>query len=367
MISDAELNPQVDQLVQYMIGQLGSEEKVVEYYKKDNLLQLKEELLDAKRDLELANRMQAKVVENAEVTPEEVREFFFAIPEDERPVFSAEVEVAQIVVEPKIKKESKQAVIDRLSEFRADIVENGSSFATKAVLYSKDGAAQKGGLLPSMRRGDPYAKEFKDVAFSLLEGEVSEPFETDFGFHILKVDKIRGQEIDVRHIILFPELSEATINEAKKRVEQIRTSIINDSISFGDAARFYSDESLTRNNGGQLTNPQTLDTRLDLTKMDPTLSAQVYNLKEGEVSKIFVDQDGTGKKSFKFLTVSKRYDEHPADFVKDYEKIKDLALRQKQIKTIEAWQSKKIKSTYVNVNEDYQNCEFASDWVKKIK
>lgn len=367
MVTDAELNPQVDQLVQYMIGQLGSEEKVVDYYRKDNLVQLKEELRDAKRDLELANRMQARVVENVEVTPEEVRVFFFAIPEDERPVFSAEVEVAQIVVEPKITEASKQAVIDRLNEFRADIVENGSSFATKAVLYSKDGAAGKGGLLPSMRRGDPYAKEFKDVAFSLLEGEVSEPFETEFGFHILKVDKIRGQEIDVRHIILFPELSEATINDAKERVEKIRTSIINDSISFGDAARLYSDELTTRNNGGQLTNPQTLDTRLDLTKMDPTLSAQVYNLKEGEVSKIFIDQDRTGKKTFKFLTVSKRYDEHPADFVKDYEKIKELALRQKQITTIEKWQDKHIKDTYVNVNEDYQDCDFASDWVKKIK
>ncbi len=367
MVTDAELNPQVDQLVQYMIGQLGSEEKVVDYYRKDNLLQLKEELRDAKRDLELANRMQARVVENVEVTPEEVRVFFFAIPEDERPVFSAEVEVAQIVVEPKITEASKQAVIDRLNEFRADIVENGASFATKAVLYSKDGAAGKGGLLPSMRRGDPYAKEFKDVAFSLLEGEVSEPFETEFGFHILKVDKIRGQEIDVRHIILFPELSESTINEAKERVEKIRTSIINDSISFGDAARLYSDELTTRNNGGQLTNPQTLDTRLDLTKMDPTLSAQVYNLKEGEVSKIFIDQDRTGKKTFKFLTVSKRYDEHPADFVKDYEKIKELALRQKQITTIEKWQDKHIKNTYVNVNEDYQDCDFASDWVKKIK
>ncbi len=137
MVSDAELSPQVDQLVQYMIGQLGSEEKVISYYRKENLGQLKKELLDAKRDLELANRMQASVVENVEVTPEEVRQFFYAIPEDERPVFSAEVEVAQIVVEPEITEEAKQQVIDKLNEFRTDIVENGASFATKSVLYSK--------------------------------------------------------------------------------------------------------------------------------------------------------------------------------------------------------------------------------------
>ena len=182
---------------------------------------------------------------------------------------------------------------------------------------------------------------------------------------ILKVDKIPGQEIDVRHIILFPELTNDAINEAKDRIEKIRTSIINDSISFTRAARLYSDDSNTSNNGGQLVNPTNQDTRFDLTKMDPTLSAQVYNLAENEVSKIFIDQDRTGKKTYKFLTVTNKYEEHPADFVKDYEKIKSLALRQKQIKTIETWQAQKIKDTYVNVNKDYRDCVFASDWVKK--
>ena len=194
---------------------------------------------------------------------------------------------------------------------------------------------------------------------------MSEPFESEFGFHILKVDKIRGQEIDVRHIILFPELTNDAIDQAKDRIEKIRTSIINDSISFGRAARLYSDDSNTSNNGGQLVNPTNQDTRFDLTKMDPTLSAQVYNLAENEVSKIFVDQDRTGKKTYKFLTVTNKYEEHPADFVKDYEKIKSLALRQKQIKTIELWQEQKIKDTYINVNKDYRDCVFASDWVKK--
>jgi peptidyl-prolyl cis-trans isomerase SurA len=255
--------------------------------------------------------------------------------------------------------------MDRLNTIRTDIVENGSSFATKAVLYSKDeGSARKGGLIPGIKRDAPFAKEFKDQAFSLLEGEVSEPFETSFGYHILYVEKILGQEVDVRHILLFPEVTQATLDKAKANIEKLREDIVNDSISFEDAARMYSDQKETRNSGGRLMNPITGDTRFDLTKMDPTLSAQVYNLAEGEVSKVFTDRDRTGKSSYKILTITKRYEEHPADYVKDYEKIKELALKEKQIKAIQQWQEEKIGETYINVNRDYTDCEFSNNWQK---
>ncbi len=368
MVSDAEISPQVDQLIQYMVSEIGSEEKVVKFYRKENMTALKKDLFDAKKNIELANRMQSKIVGAVEVTPEEVREFFFSIPEDERPVFSAEVEVAQIVVDPEITKEAEQDVIARLNEMRVDVLENGSSFATKAVLYSKDpGSASRGGLYEGIKRNGPMAKEFKDQAFSLLEGEVSEPFETEFGFHILYVEKIRGQEVDVRHVLLFPDVSQEVIEQAKAKIDTIRSNIIAKKIDFAEAARLYSDEKETRNNGGQLVNPATLDTRFDLTKMDPTLSAQVYNLQEGEVSKVYSDRDRTGRSKYKILTVTKRYEEHPAEYVKDYEKIKELALKEKQIRAIEEWQEKKIKETYVNVNSDYHDCEYASNWLKKVK
>lgn len=364
MLPDSEVNSRTDQQLQYMISEVGSEEKVAELYKKSSIAELRTELFDVNKTLMLAGEMQRKVVEKVEVTPEEVRSFFYSIPEDERPVFSAEVEVAQIVIEPEITDEARQKVIDRLNEFRRDIVENGASFASKAVLYSQDGSRSKGGLIPAVRKNSPLAKEFKDMAFSLLEGEVSEPFETEFGYHLLYVEKIRGQEVDVRHIILFPEVTQATIDEAREEIETIRTRIADGEIEFAEAAREFSDEKETRNNGGQLANPVTLDTRFDLTKMDPTLSAQVYNLQEGEVSKVYTDRDYTGKSKFKILTITKRFEEHPADYVKDYEKIKELALKEKQIRAIEKWQNKKIKDTYVNVNEDYNACEFSSNWTK---
>lgn len=366
VVNDAEINSRTEQQLQYMASELGSEEKVAQYYRKDNIADLRKELFDVNKVNALATMMQQKIIDKLEVTPEEVRTFFYSIPEDERPIFGAEIEVAQIVIEPEVTQKAIDDVIANLNSMRADIVDNGASFSTKAVLYSKDpGTASKGGLLPGITRDSKLAKEFMDQTFSLLEGEVSEPFQTEFGYHILYVEKIRGQEVDVRHILLFPEVSQEAIDKAQKQIEDIRKQIEAGEITFADAARKYSNDKETRNNGGQIINPLTFDTRFDLTKMDPTFSAQVYNLKQGEISKVITDRDRTGKGLLKILTVTKKYPEHKADYVKDYERIKQLALREKQIKVINKWQDEKIEKTYVNVNDDYEDCDFSANWLKK--
>ncbi len=366
LVPDEQINAKIDQQIQYMISQLGTEEKVAQFYKKDNIQEVRNDLFEVNKTVALASQMQSKIVESVEITPEEVRKFFYSFPEEERPIFGAEVEVAQLVIEPEITEEAKQKVIDRLNVLRSDVIDNGASFATKAVLYSKDpGSASKGGLIEGITRDAPFAKEFKDHAFSLLEGEVSEPFETQFGIHILYVERIRGQAVDVRHILLFPEVSEKSVKEARAKLDSIRTKIINKEITFADAAKRYSTDKETRNNGGQLVNPVNLDTGFDLTKMDPELGAQVYNLQEGDVSEILQERDYAGRIKFKILTVTKRHDEHPADFVKDYEKVKELALKQKQIKAIEEWQDKTIKNTFVQVNNEFRDCDFTSNWLKE--
>lgn len=364
-VSNAEIDAMTDQQLQYMIGELGSEEKVVSFYRKDNMVALRKELFEANKTNRLASMMQHKIIDKLEVTPEEVRKFFYAIPEDERPVFPTEVEIAQIVIEPEISKQAVEDVIQRLRAIRADVLDNDASFATRAVLYSKDpGSARKGGLYEGVKRDTPFAKEFKDQAFSLMEGEISEPFETDFGWHILMVERIRGQEVDVRHILMFPEVSQEAIDNAKTKATQIRDEIISGEITFADAAKKYSDDKETKNNGGQIINPMTFDTRFDLTKMDPTFSAHVYNLNEGELSRVITDRDRTGKGMFKIFTVTKKFPEHEADYVKDYERIKQLALREKQIKVITKWQDEKIETAYIHVNDDYQGCDFGANWAK---
>lgn len=365
VVSDAEIGAEVDQQLAYMTQQVGSLEKVLEFYKKDNEAEFRAELFEINKQNRLASNMQRKIVDAVEITPEEVREFFTNISEEERPVFGDEVEVAQIVVKPEIPQEEKQRIIDRLNEMREDVIENDASFNTKAVLYSQDPGSKSSGGKISLSRTDPFVKEFKDAAFSLQEGEISKPFKTEFGYHILTVDKIRGQQVDVRHILLIPDVTEETKNEARELIGNVRDRIRNDEITFAAAAREVSDEKETRESGGKLVNPTTGDTRFELTKIDPLLYEQVVNLEEGEVSLVLTDQDNTGRPFYKIITVLNRYPEHQANYAQDYNKIKDLALRDKQLKAIEKWQKEKIKETYVKVNGDYRECEYTSNWLKK--
>ena len=365
IVSDAEINANIDQQLAYMTQQVGSLEKVLEFYKKDNEAEFRAELFEINKQNRLASEMQRKIVEAVEITPEEVRAFFTSIPEDERPVFGDEVEIAQIVVKPEIPQEEITSIVDRLNEMRADVLENGASFATKAVLYSQDPGSRSSGGKISLSRKDPFVKEFKDAAFSLQEGEVSKPFKTEFGYHILTVEKIRGQQVDVRHILLIPDVTEKTKQEAFNKIENVRERINSNEIAFGDAAKEISDEKETRESGGKLINPTTGDTRFELTKIDPLLYEQVVNLEKGEVSRIITDQDNTGRPFYKIITVTNRFPEHKANYAQDYNKIKELALRDKQLKAIEKWQKEKIEETYVKVNGEYKNCEFSSNWLKK--
>ena len=364
LVSDAEINANIDQQLAYMTQQVGSLEKVLEFYKKDSEAEFRAELFEINKQNRLASEMQRKIVDAVEITPEEVRAFFTDIPEDELPVFGDEVEISQIVVKPEIPQAQKTEIINRLNEMRADVIENGASFATKAVLYSQDPGSRSSGGKISLTRKDPFVKEFKDAAFSMQEGEVSKPFQTEFGYHILTVDKIRGQQVDVRHILLIPDVTEETKQEAFDKIDNVRERITNDEITFAEAAKEVSDEKETRESGGKLVNPTTGDTRFELTKIDPLLYEKVVNLEEGEVSTILTDQDNTGRPFYKIITVTNRYSEHKANYAQDYNKIKELALRDKQLEAIEKWQKEKIEETYVKVNGEYRNCEFSSNWLK---
>lgn len=364
VVTDAEVKGMMEDRLNYMVEQIGSLDKVVKYYKKDSEEEFRTYFSDILKEGKLSSEMQKKIVDAVEITPEEVRNYFKTIPATDLPFFGVELEVAQIVVAPKVSDADKQKVIDKLNGFKKEI-EEGSSFSTKAVLYSQDPGSRSNGGFYKMNRKTPFVKEFKDVAFSLAEGEISAPFQTDFGYHIIYVEKIKGQEIELRHILLTPTVTEEALNEAKEKITLIKKRIEDKEITFADAARTLSDEKETRANGGALINPKTQDTRFELTKLDPTFYSQVSNLKEGEVSAPILEQGEEGKKTFKLITVTNRIDEHAADYAKDYIKIKDLALKSKQITTIGKWFDEKIKETYIKIIGEYRDCDFTNNWLKK--
>tara|TARA_B100001057_G_scaffold66063_1_gene59833 strand:+ start:4907 stop:6250 length:1344 start_codon:yes stop_codon:yes gene_type:complete len=364
-LSDNEIYDYVDRQLEYFTEQLGDIEKVLDFYNKKDEISFRDELFEINKTQRLSEMMQQTIIEKVEITPEEVRQFFESIPRIDLPIFGTELEIAQIVIEPKVSDEENQRIIDQLKLFREDILEGGMSFASKALLYSQDpGSRSKGGKYTLNRKKPRMAKEFRDAAFSIQEGEISQPFKTDFGWHIVTVDRVRGQEIDIRHILLIPRISADELKSAKQEIDNIRKRISDGEITFADAALRFSNEKETRLNGGVLINPATNDTRFELTKMDPLLYSQVKDLKDNQMSMPLLDNSDNSVSKYKILKITNRYDEHVADFSKDYVKIKELALTEKQLKTIKKWMEGKIKETYVNVNSDSSYCDFAYEWKK---
>jgi peptidyl-prolyl cis-trans isomerase SurA len=364
-VSVEEIYSTVDQIIDNFTRQLGTIEKVLEFYNKDDEAIFRQEIFEINKTQKLSSMMQGQIIEDVEVTPEEVRIFFESIPPNELPTFGTELEISQIVIEPEVSENEKMRIINQLKTFREDILERGSSFASKAILYSQDpGSRSTGGKYTLHRKRPQMVKEFRDEAFSLEEGEISKPFKSDFGWHILKVDKIRGQEVDVRHILLTPKIEPLQLLEAKDKLDLIKKRIVEDELTFTDAALQFSSEKETKYNGGVLINPQTGDTRFELTNLDPTLYSQIRNLKDQSISSTIMEEDRSGLKKYKILKVSNRYDEHTAEYSKDYSRIKALALKQKQLDIIQDWMKEKIESTYVNVNRENKLCEFKNKWIK---
>ncbi|MDB3937791.1 peptidylprolyl isomerase [Flavobacteriaceae bacterium] len=367
-VNSLEIQSFVDQQIDAFAEQIGSMEKLINYYNKNSEQELRNEMFELNKSSELAKKMQEKIIDETEVTPEEVRQFFNSIPKNDRPFFGTELKVAQIVVIPETTEEEKKKVIDRLKEFKADVEDNGANFTTKVVLYSDDLVSRRSGgklTLNRKKQRGQFDRNFVETVFSLREGEISDPFESDFGYFIIILDKIRGQEYDVRYILLRPKLKPFDIAEAAKKLEDARNTILSGDLTFAEVALEISDEIETKFEGGKLINPETQDFNFELTKMDPELYSQIEKLKDGDVSIVLRDEDRLNPVKFKILTVTDRVDEHEANFATDYIKIQALALQNKKLKEIEKWQNTKIDDTYIKIANEYKDCEFYSNWLKK--
>ncbi len=367
-VSDAEIAGMTDQRIEFFRSRMNgaSDQEIADLYRMESIQQVRDELNIINREELLSERMQRRLTEDVQITPEEVRQFFYDIPEEDRPLFNTEVEIARIVVKAKPSEESIKDTIEKLKEYRNDVLNNGANFAAKATLFSEDvGTERQGGLL-SMKRGDPYAKEFKEAAFSLEEGQVSEPFKTDFGWHIVYLEKVRGSVRDVRHILLYPYISRSQEAKAKTMLDEMRDRIVQGDTTFADAARAISDEEQTAKNGGLFVNPTTGENLLDLTKAAPGLVSTVQFMDEGDVSGIIEDKDqrNAGVSTYTIINLIRKVNDHQADYTTDFLKIKDLALRDKQVRKIKKWREDKIKDTFIKIGSDFNDCDLLKEWTK---
>ncbi len=363
--SEGEITERVQSKIQYFTQQLGSVEKLLEFYGFDNIKEMNDELYQVEEEALLVSKMQQEITADIDITPEEVKRYFRSLEEkNSLPEIGAEIELAQIVFNIEPTADEEQEIIDRLNEYKKQI-ENGESFTMKAILYSEDpGVSQNSGLY-TITRQSPFVKEFKETAFSLNEGEISDPFKSDFGYHILTVEKIKGKERDARHLLLQPKISEEVLNKAKDSLNGIRLAIIKHEITFDDAVLEYSDDKETRLNKGMIMNPVTSETHFELTKMDPDLYAKISSLKAGEFTDVFYEETRQGEKMYKFILLKSKTDSHIANLSTDYVKIKDLALQKKKHEIIEKWSNDKIDDTYIKIHDKFKDCNFINNWTKE--
>ena len=310
VVTDVEINSEVQRNISYFTQQLGSMEKVVKMYGFNDEEDLRKELFEIQKEQLLIRKERAAITEKVDVTPEEVRTYFKNLEkENSLPEFSAEIELAQIVKIVKPSDEEIERVIAKLNEIKKEI-EDGYSFRLKAIINSDDpavsGNGEGAGGKYTITRESGFIKEFKEMAFSLDEGEISEPFESGFGYHVIQVEKIKGQERDVRHILIQPKISSTELKASQDELAKVREQILKGEITFEEAVVKHSEDKETKNNKGLILNPQTNDTRFNLTRMDPTLYGRVSNLKAGEITEPYYDEIRGGEKMHKIIVLKSK-------------------------------------------------------------
>lgn len=363
LVTDEEVDQTSQRRIDMIVQQIGSRQKMEQYYDK-TIVEIKEEMEPFIRDQLIAQRMLQQITGEVDITPTEVRSFYRNIPEDSLPLINSEVEYAQIVKYPEPSVEAVQTTKDRLLELKQR-VEDGSSFSTMAVLYSEDpGSAKDGGKYEGIKRGQ-FVKEFEAIAFNLKEGEISMPFKTEYGYHIVQLLKRRGEELDLRHILIKPKISQENLVKVEKYLDSVRQSILTKEVTFAEAAEKVSDDEDSRLNEGIKVNPNTGDSRWETGELNKEIFVAIDKLRIGQLSQPVFFRTPDGKEGYRLLKLLEKTEPHRADMKTDYQKLQAMALQEKKNKATQEWIEDKLKTTYVRVNNDYLSCEFNQNWIKQ--
>lgn len=365
-VQESMVQMQVDAQMNFLITNLGSREKVEQYFRKP-FTDIREYYATNMRNRARVQQVRSNLTKDIKVTPSDVRRYFAELPADSIPFIPLQVEVQLLTLNPVIPRQEIDDVKARLRDYADRVTRGESDFSTLAILYSEDGSSVRGGELGFMGRGQ-LVPEFAAVAFNLNDPKkVSKIVETEYGFHIIQLIEKRGDRINTRHILLKPKVAEKDLTEAVTRLDSIRSDIVdNKKISFEDAVRYISQDKDTRMSNGVMVNPNTGNTRFEMSELPQEIAKAVAGMQPGEISKPFIMRDPKRDREIvAIVRLSKRLDAHTANLADDYQTIKDLYENARRQEIVDKWLQKKIRETYVRIEDGWRGCDFRHDgWIR---
>ena len=364
-VSDSEVMQRVEQQMSWYVQQIGSKEKMEEYFNK-NSAQIREQLQETVRDGMIVQQMQQKLVGDIKLTPADVRRYFKNIPQDSLPYVPTQVEVQIITSAPKIPQEEIDRVKDELRDFTERVNSGTAQFSTLARFYSEDEAsARQGGELGFMGRGE-LVPEFANVAFNLTDPKkISKIVESEFGFHIIQLIEKRGDRVNVRHILKKPRVSETDLTAGLQHLDSIANDIRRERFTFDDAATVLSSDKDTRSNHGLLPNQKNGTSRFEMQDLPQEIAKVIDKMKVGEISDAFTMINSKGKEVCVIAKLKNRIEGHKATMTEDYQALKDIVMEKRRAEKLDKWIREKQRTTYVRINPDWQFDTFKyPGWIK---
>ena len=365
-VQDAMVMQQAESRINYFIANLGSKEKVEEYFRKP-IPELKEQMVEVIRNQYTIQEVQRNLTKDVKATPSDVRKYYTSLSPDSIPYIPQQVEVQMLSLNPVIPQQEIDDVKARLRDYTNKINSGESEFSTLAILYSEDGSSVYGGEIGFKSRSE-LVPEFASVAFNLNDTKkVSKIVETEFGYHIIQLIEKRGDRINCRHILLRPKVAQKDLEDAIVRLDSIRKDILDKKFTFEDATQFISQDKDTKNNKGIMVNRRSGSTKFEMADLPQEMAKVVDKMKEGEISEPFVMMDQNRNKEIVVIAkLSRRIEGHKANLSEDYQTLKSMYENNRRSKIIDDWVEKKQRETFVRVEEGWRNCEFKYDgWLKK--
>jgi len=361
-VTDEEVEAEIENRIRYFISQYGSKDEVEKIAGK-SLYQLKEDFKESFKEQKLASAMRAKIVEGIKITPNEVKAYYESIPKDSLPFYETEVEVGQIVIYPKASHDVEMYCIEQLKDIKKQIESGRKDFGSMASIYSEDpGSKDRGGMYEINRNSKEMDPLWMSKAFLLKEGQISNPFKTRFGYHIIQLVSRLGDDAVVRHILRIPQITQYELKAAKEKLDSIRAKLIAGTMDFGTAVSKYSDDEYSKFTAGMIQGRD--GTFLTIDQLDKDLVVKLKDLKVGEYSQPIEYTDERGKKGARILYLKTRTEPHRENLRDDYNKVSQRALEQKKEGAIEKWFEGKIANYYIMIDEEYRNCAGIQKWVK---